>query len=171
MHFSPARWRARQQARRPHHSELSAALDASDGACFLTKAASMALPPTGLDLDLDLDLSLPSARFRLSSSCAMRGPHRGRLDRARGGQLFEIPAGAKLGNPREAGRRAAATRGRSRYDPDDEAAVGKLAFANTSARDLRFSSRAIQQGNVGLLGTQNRITRSVARRVKTPDSS
>ena len=45
MHFSPARRRARQQARRPHHSELSAALDASDGACFLTKAASMAPPP------------------------------------------------------------------------------------------------------------------------------
>ena len=44
-------------------------------------------------------------------------------------------------------------------------------FLLASARDLRFSSRAIQQGNVGLLGTQNRITRSVARRVKTPDSS
>ena len=27
-------------------------MDASDGACFLTKAASMALPPAGLDLDL-----------------------------------------------------------------------------------------------------------------------
>ena len=50
--------------------------------------------------------------------------------------------------------------------------VGPAAgFLLASARDLRFSSRAIQQGNVGLLGTQNRITRSVARRVKTPDSS
>ena len=54
MHFPPARRRAWQQARRPHHSELSAALDASDGASFLTKAASMALPPAGLDLDLGL---------------------------------------------------------------------------------------------------------------------
>ena len=38
------------------------------------------------------------------------------------GQLFEIPAGAKLGKQRAVGRRAATTRGRSRYDPDDEAA-------------------------------------------------
>ena len=42
------------------------------------------------------------------------------------GQLFEIPAGAKLGKQRAVGRRAAATRGRSRYGPDDEAAVGLL---------------------------------------------
>ena len=42
-------------------------------------------------------------------------------------------------------------------------------FLLASARDLRFSPRAIQQGNVGLLGTQNGITRSAARRVKTPD--
>ena len=42
-------------------------------------------------------------------------------------------------------------------------------FLLAIARDLRFSPRAIQQGNVGLLGTQNGITRSAARRVKTPD--
>ena len=44
-------------------------------------------------------------------------------------------------------------------------------FLLASARDLRFSPRAIQQGNVGLLGTRNGITRSLGRRVKTPDSS
>ena len=38
------------------------------------------------------------------------------------GERFEISAGTKLGKQRAAGRRAAATRGRSRYDPDDEAA-------------------------------------------------
>ena len=37
------------------------------------------------------------------------------------GERFEIPAGTKLGKQRAAGRRVAATRGRSRYDPDDEA--------------------------------------------------
>ena len=48
--------------------------------------------------------------------------------------------------------------------------VGPAAgFLLVSARDLRFSPGAIQQGNVGLLGTQNGITRSAARRVKTPD--
>ena len=48
--------------------------------------------------------------------------------------------------------------------------VGPAAgFLLAIARDLRFSPRAIQQGNVGLLGTQNGITRSAARRVKTPD--
>ena len=50
--------------------------------------------------------------------------------------------------------------------------VGPAAgFLLVSARDLRFSPRAIQQGNVGLLGTRNGITRSLGRRVKTPDSS
>ena len=50
--------------------------------------------------------------------------------------------------------------------------VGPAAgFLLASARDLRFSPRAIQQGNVGLLGTRNGITRSLGRRVKTPDSS
>ena len=63
-----------------------------------------------------------------------------------------------------------------RIDRDQSAKASKrvgpaVGFVLASARGLRFSSRAIQQGNVGLLGTQNRITRSVARRVKTPDSS
>ena len=61
---------------------------------------------------------------------------------------------------------------RSRQSTKASKRFGRAAgFLLASARDLRFSSRAIQQGNVGLLGTQNRITRSVARRVKTPDSS
>ena len=61
-----------------------------------------------------------------------------------------------------------------RIDRDQSAKASKrvgpaAGFLLASARDLRFSSRAIQQGNVGLLGTQNGITRSAARRVKTPD--
>ena len=61
-----------------------------------------------------------------------------------------------------------------RIDRDQSAKASKrvgpaAGFLLASARDLRFSPRAIQQGNVGLLGTQNGITRSAARRVKTPD--
>ena len=44
-------------------------------------------------------------------------------------------------------------------------------FLLASARDLRFSPGAIQQGNVGLLGTQNGIFRSALAYVKTPDLS
>ena len=59
---------------------------------------------------------------------------------------------------------------RSRQSTKASKRFGRAAgFLLASARDLRFSPGAIQQGNVGLLGTQNRITRSVARRVKTPD--
>ena len=76
---------------------------------------------------------------------------------------------------RPGGRRRPDSRER-RIDRDQSTKARKrfgtaAGFLLASARDLRFSSRAIQQGNVGLLGTQNRITRSVARRVKTPDSS
>ena len=75
------------------------------------------------------------------------------------------PAGAATaGFERAKNRSRQSTKASKRFGP----AAG---FLLASARDLRFSSRAIQQGNVGLLGTQNRITRSVARRVKTPDSS
>ena len=61
-----------------------------------------------------------------------------------------------------------------RIDRDQSAKASKrvgpaAGFLLASARDLRFSPGAIQQGNVGLLGTQNGITRSAARRVKTPD--
>ena len=63
-----------------------------------------------------------------------------------------------------------------RIDRDQSAKASKrvgpaAGFLLVSARDLRFSPRAIQQGNVGLLGTRNGITRSLGRRVKTPDSS
>ena len=59
---------------------------------------------------------------------------------------------------------------RSRQSTKASKRFGRAAgFLLASARDLRFSPRAIQQGNVGLLGTQNGITRSAARRVKTPD--
>ena len=63
-----------------------------------------------------------------------------------------------------------------RIDRDQSAKASKrvgpaAGFLLASARDLRFSPRAIQQGNVGLLGTRNGITRSLGRRVKTPDSS
>ena len=75
------------------------------------------------------------------------------------------PAGAATaGFERAKNRSRQSTKASKRFGP----ATGLLL---ASARDLRFSSRAIQQGNVGLLGAQNRITRSVARRVKTPDSS
>ena len=57
-----------------------------------------------------------------------------------------------------------ATKARKRVGP----ATG---FLLASARDLRFSPRAIQQGNVGLLGTQNGIFRSARTWLKTPDSS
>ena len=59
---------------------------------------------------------------------------------------------------------------RSRQSTKASKRFGRAAgFLLASARDLRFSPGAIQQGNVGLLGTQNGITRSAARRVKTPD--
>ena len=52
-----------------------------------------------------------------------------------------------------------------RIDRDQSAKASKpigpaTGFLLASARDLRFSPRAIQQGNVGLLGTQNGIFRS-----------
>ena len=61
------------------------------------------------------------------------------------------PAGAD-GRIR-ASEESIATKARKRCGP----AAG---FLLTSAWDLRFSPRAIQQGNVGLLGTQNGIFRS-----------
>ena len=69
------------------------------------------------------------------------------------------------GTPREGGRYvvgSVSTKASKRVGP----ATG---FLLAIARDLRFSPRAIQQGNVGLLGAQNGITRSAARRVETPD--
>ena len=50
------------------------------------------------------------------------------------GQLFEIPAGTKLGKQRAAGRRAVATREWSRYDPDDEAARPQWAASQLPLR-------------------------------------
>ena len=73
------------------------------------------------------------------------------------------PAGAATaGFERAKNRSRQSTKASKRFGP----AAG---FLLASARDLRFSPGAIQQGNVGLLGTQNGITRSAARRVKTPD--
>ena len=64
------------------------------------------------------------------------------------------------------------SKNRSRQSTKASKRFGRAAgFLLASARDLRFSPRAIQQGNVGLLGTRNGITRSLGRRVKTPDSS
>ena len=85
-------------------------------------------------------------------------------------------ANATSGVLKQAGGLATAGARERRIDRDQKHKASKgfvrtASFLLVSARDLRFSSRAIQQGNVGLLGTQNRITRSVARRVKTPDSS
>ena len=81
--------------------------------------------------------------------------------------------GAQTGPAGADGRiRFERAKNRSRQSTKASKRFGRAAgFLLASARDLRFSPRAIQQGNVGLLGTQNGITRSAARRVKTPDSS
>ena len=64
------------------------------------------------------------------------------------------------------------SKNRSRPSTKARKRCGQAAgFLLARARDLRVSARAIQQGNVGLLGTQNGIFRSALAYVKTPDLS
>ena len=81
---------------------------------------------------------------------------------AKSGVLKQARRAPTAGFERAKNRSRQSTKASKRFGP----AAG---FLLASARDLRFSPGAIQQGNVGLLGTQNGITRSAARRVKTPD--
>ena len=81
---------------------------------------------------------------------------------AKSGVLKQARRAPTAGFERAKNRSRQSTKTSKRFGP-------AASFLLASARDLRFSPRAIQQGNVGLLGTQNGITRSAARRVKTPD--
>ena len=105
------------------------------------------------------------------------------------GSSISYPASTHM-MPGEQGRRANVTSGvlkqagglaaageRARQESIDqkhEASKGLLrsaSFLLVNVRDLRFSSRATRQGNVGRLGAQNGIFRLARACTKTPDSS
>ena len=83
---------------------------------------------------------------------------------AKSGVLKQARRAPTAGFERAKNRSRQSTKTSKRFGP-------AASFLLASARDLRFSPRAIQQGNVGLLGTQNGIFRSARTWLKTPDSS
>ena len=72
---------------------------------------------------------------------------------AKSGVLKQARRAPTAGFERAKNRSRQSTKTCKRFGP-------AASFLLASARDLRFSPRAIQQGNVGLLGTQNGIFRS-----------
>ena len=72
---------------------------------------------------------------------------------AKSGVLKQARRAPTAGFERAKNRSRQSTKTSKRFGP-------AASFLLASARDLRFSPRAIQQGNVGLLGTQNGIFRS-----------